>query len=317
MRAIAFIACTLFLAHNSLAQCYVRLDDASGFNTDAYQADLQAAAAKLCAIFDTTGFAGQFKVYDFGFYLHQENTTGGYPEPFAQKIQEVQALSPYYLLFGKQTDRTGVYTRFWVELKMPQTAHFSCMTNLQRDIYGKRVEKVTTDKYFEKGNVITAYYEAEIAGIEELHRILTEIIECCYVGPNNRMPGCEGCTDEIVNEYFDLNGFRKVNLETSTAPFSNINFGLIKDYSFHKVNINGVDDYIGNHLDSLTMLFNTYFSFNLLVTSNASQCIDSISGTNLDTYKTKNDFFCYINTSSGKRIIQGLIFHGILKAILG
>ena len=147
-----FAYCSLFFAQRSHAQCYERMEDASGFNTNAYQDTLQAAAAKLCAILDTMGFAGQFKVYDFGFYLHQENTTGGYPEPFAQKITEVQDSSPYYLLFGKQTDKNGIYTKFWIALKMPDTAQFSCMTPLQRDVYGKRVEKRITDKYAEKNN---------------------------------------------------------------------------------------------------------------------------------------------------------------------
>ena len=60
-------------------------------------------------------------MYDFGFYLHNETRQGGYPEAFQWAVDTVQTLSRYYLLFGKQTDQSGVYTRFWVDSKLPET----------------------------------------------------------------------------------------------------------------------------------------------------------------------------------------------------
>ncbi len=300
---ILLVCFFLSFAQRSAAQCYVPLADASGFNTDPYQAELETTAAKLCAIFDTMGFAGQFKVYDFGFYLHQENTTGGYPEPFAQKIAEVQALSPYYLLFGKQTDKSGVYTNFWVELKMPDTARFSCMTVLQRVVYAKRVDKNTIDKYAERNNNKDAYYEAEIAGMQELIKIVNEIKDCCIANRNGvaqRSVGCYSCSDEVASQFFQIQGFEKVNLSISTAAFANINTAKVKDYSFHKVTIGGQTDYLGEIMDSQINEFNQWFSLNLLVTSYASLCFDSISGGNLDAFKFKEDFNCQINFPSGE-----------------
>jgi hypothetical protein len=44
---------------------------ASGFNTDPYQADLEAAACALRAVLPDS-FQNNFKVSDFRFYLHQE-----------------------------------------------------------------------------------------------------------------------------------------------------------------------------------------------------------------------------------------------------
>ncbi|MEQ1789999.1 MAG: hypothetical protein ABL857_06090 [Rickettsiales bacterium] len=67
---------------NAQSGCYVRLEDASGYEPNAMQlAELEQAAAALCVAFDSAGFGGQFKVYDFGFYLHHSVTAGGYPEP--------------------------------------------------------------------------------------------------------------------------------------------------------------------------------------------------------------------------------------------
>jgi hypothetical protein len=199
MKNIPFLfvfACfSLFFAQRSGAQCYVRLEDASGFKTDAYQDTLQAAAAKLCAIFDSTGFAGQFKVYDFGFYLHQENTTGGYPEPFAQKMTEVQDSSPYYLLFGKQTDKSGVYTRFWVDLVLPDTGEFECidlMSPFLRNDLIKKFESITNQNHEDGGKTPDNYSNVEISVIDSVKNYFVSFFECCDLG-NRRLAGCNTC----------------------------------------------------------------------------------------------------------------------------
>jgi len=206
-----FACCSLFFAKQSHAQCYVRLDDASGFNTDTYQDTLQAAAAKLCAIFDTTGFAGQFKVYDFGFYLHQENTTGGYPEPFAQKIAEVQTLSPYYLLFGKQTDKTGVYTKFWVDLMLPDTSFFYCIDltqNLRTNLKAK-FQIIANTTYHTNGMSPNKYSESEVATIDSLRLYLLSLKECC-IGSNRQLrnnTNCSSCGFSQSEFEVYLNGY--------------------------------------------------------------------------------------------------------------
>ena len=191
----------------------MRLDDASGFNTDAYQADLQAAAAKLCAIFDTTGFAGQFKVYDFGFYLHQENTTGGYPEPFAQKIQEVQALSPYYLLFGKQTDKSGVYTRFWVDLVLPDT--FLCAGFNVETTVSDNVKWVIEDQFDKDGRSPNKYSIAETAGMIFLNNKIADLVLCCYQNKNSN--SCTNCPDdESIKRLLIEKGFSMSDIDSAS-----------------------------------------------------------------------------------------------------
>jgi hypothetical protein len=247
-------------------------------------------------------FQNSFKVYDFGFYLHNENMVGGYPEMFQAAITQLETQSPYYLLFGKQTDKTGIYTKFWFVLKMPTTAQFSCMTTLQREVYKKRVEVKTNEKYAANQNAYFTYQEAEIEGIQELIKIIAEIKDCCVANRNGvaeRPEGCEGCSDNVASQFLQLQGFKKVNLNISTAAFANINTAKIKDYSFHKVTVGDQTDYLGEIMDSLVQEFNQWSSFNLLVTSYPSLCIDSISGSNLDAFKYKEDFNCQINFPSG------------------
>ncbi|MDO8336429.1 MAG: hypothetical protein Q7T74_06650, partial [Candidatus Saccharibacteria bacterium] len=231
-----FACCSLFFAQRSEAQCYVRLEDASGFDTDIYQDTLEAVAAKLCAIFYTTGFEGQFKVYDFGFYLHQENTTGGYPEPFAQKITEVQDSSPYYLLFGKQTDKSGIYTKFWVDLVLPDTSYFSCVTGNMHELYKSDFEAITNLHLV--GKDAQDYYLSEKFTIDSIARLVTKLLMCC--SDNNRS-GCDICPsgNQIVN-FFNSRGFESIVEASMTITNTSLNIeSNIKNYCIINVLSNG------------------------------------------------------------------------------
>jgi hypothetical protein len=112
--------CLFVLAAISMlsSQNYIRLTDASGFNTDAYQAKLEAAAAELVNVFPEE-YRDSFKVFDVGFYSLTQSFEGGYPPMWERAIAQAGQLSPYFLLFGKQSDSGGIYTRFWVEIRLP------------------------------------------------------------------------------------------------------------------------------------------------------------------------------------------------------
>ena len=97
--------------------CYVQLDEASGFDVSPYQADLDAKACELKAAFPDTAFSNHFKVFGFGFYVNLDYYDGySYPQAFQDLQEEVAALSPYYLLIVRQSDMTGVFTMFWVDV---------------------------------------------------------------------------------------------------------------------------------------------------------------------------------------------------------
>ena len=110
-----FLLLGLSCVSRGQADSYIRLADASGFDTDPYQEQLERAADSLVAALPEE-FRADFKVFDFGFYLHNETFEGGYPEAFDLAIQEAASQSTYYLLFGKQSDQRGIYTKFWVDI---------------------------------------------------------------------------------------------------------------------------------------------------------------------------------------------------------
>lgn len=212
-----FVAMFAIPALRAQSNCYVPLEDASGYTPNAMQIDsLEQAAAELCLAFDSAGFGGQFKVYDFGFYLHHETTAGGYPEPFARKVEEVAALSPYYLVFGKQSDRSGVYTRFWVEARLPDSLsfRFPCLDTIGAGILRTSLGLTANIEYEALGKIPFFYHLAEIRAMNKLKAEVDKLRECCY----NQQRGMSSCdapclTPDETKELLEQFGFTAIPIK--------------------------------------------------------------------------------------------------------
>lgn len=177
---------------------YIQLEDASGWDTSTPRSSLEAAAQTLIENLPPA-VQDSFRVFDFGFYLLQNNFSGGLPAAFQQKIEEVNSLSPYYLLFGKQSGTNGVYTKFWLELKLPGAESYPCLT---ADAF-EYVRLLTTNHlqsiYDDLGKEPVYYHQAEIAAMELLGRKLYKLMNCCQIAKsgNNRksLETCENTYD--------------------------------------------------------------------------------------------------------------------------
>jgi hypothetical protein len=125
--ALVLSALTTLTAQTPPVTCYNRIADQTGLTPAPQQ--LQELEAAACVLIDSfpAAYQDSFAVFDFGFYLHNGATTGGYPEAFQQAIAKVQAVKPYYLLFGRQSTEEGVNKKFWVELKLPSGGEFVCL----------------------------------------------------------------------------------------------------------------------------------------------------------------------------------------------
>lgn len=190
--------------------CYQVIANKSGFDTSPYQAELESAACELRDVFPSE-FQDQFKVYDFGFYYQNEFMQGGFQAVWDNVVSEIP--TDYYLIFGKQTDRTGVYTKFWLDLKLPTTGNFECIDLIApgyRSSLSKKIELTVQSTYEESGRSPYTYSIAEIAAMDTLKHFVTNIVNCC--DPNLRGSGvCNTClfTGQEVVDYLELNDYIK------------------------------------------------------------------------------------------------------------
>jgi hypothetical protein len=159
---------------------------------------LDALERAACRLRDSlpTAFQNSFKVYDFGFYLHNENMVGGYPEMFQTAITQVETQSQYYLLFGKQTESTGIYTKFWVAMKLPNQDIFYCIDQLSPSLRGDLTAKygiIANAVHDTNEKAYFRYHEAEIKTIDSLRTYVTALKECC-IPPGQQRRGGPSCT---------------------------------------------------------------------------------------------------------------------------
>jgi len=249
MKIFLFFICFFALCAPIFAQqFYIRLDDASGFNTDLYQDSLEAATERLVGAFPDSTYRDSFKVFDFGFYLHQEVTESGYPEAFQQKISEVNEISPYYLLFGKQTDKTGIYTKFWVQLKLPKSNYFHCFDANDMEKLSLSIELSIDNTYaipaYQRSP--THYYQAEISGMERLRAELLKLKTCCEQnGSNNCDPSC--LSAEEIKSFLLSKGFDMIPitiLGNAAKPTNTSNRGVggnVEDHAHKSIRLNEVE----------------------------------------------------------------------------
>ena len=159
--------------------CYQKLTDVSGIDHSASQSQIESAA---CELRDSlpSNFQNGFNVYDGGFYIHMEHFNGfGYPEGFEKLKQD--ATSPYYLLVGKQNESRGLYTRFWVDVKLPDITSDGCIPNLNAEA-SNLVEYVLEREFNKSGRSHYSYPSALITAIEALNEYISNAKVCCQNG---------------------------------------------------------------------------------------------------------------------------------------
>ncbi len=206
IRLIIALLLLYFGYQSSFAQNYIRLTDASGLEPDSLQLNqLEAAADSLVAALPSE-YQDSFKVFDFGFYLHNEVFQGGYPAVFENAIAQAKEVVPYYLIFGKQSDHTGVYTDFWSKLELPRAGLFSCHDD---DFYDRLEFKILTetiDALDRSNRDLHSYALAEGKGMEYLLIEINELLICCDPNRRSTCPTCSWTGSE-VKRYLELKGF--------------------------------------------------------------------------------------------------------------
>ena len=71
-------------------------------------------------------FQNQFRVYDFGFYRLNEYMEEGVDKIWQEMIRQVEQMTPYYLIFGKESSTQGIYSTIRVAVKLPLAESFGC-----------------------------------------------------------------------------------------------------------------------------------------------------------------------------------------------
>lgn len=172
----------LFFAQALSGQNYYRLiDAASSPITSAEISSLNSVAAEAI---DNLPSADRplFKVYDVGFYAQSEYTTDGLERAwaYAQSVAENHPASEYYLVFGRENGGDRLNKNVRVELKLPTTQPYACLTAEARETLANSLAAVANE------NLHISYIQAQVAALQMLKDYFHQIIvcNCSSVGPD-------------------------------------------------------------------------------------------------------------------------------------
>lgn len=207
----------LFSASMLLGQgpYYMNLDDASGFDRSPYQTQLEAAAAEIIEVLPEE-YQSQFKVFDAGFYLHNEVFVDGFAPSLDRAKTIAASQSPYYLLFVKETTKEGLYTNFRVEVVLPRNPSFPCATEEMASLAKQFTLIATKNNFQNSSGAPFAYVEAEIQGMIKFKQRVNHAFNCCMETEENSctldIPTNQEMADLLTSSYIHPSA-RYVRLE--------------------------------------------------------------------------------------------------------
>ncbi|NRA51503.1 MAG: hypothetical protein HRU12_20455 [Phaeodactylibacter sp.] len=202
--------------------CFIQEDDATGslaFSTEQL-AELEATACSLRAVFPTE-FQDDFAVYDFGFYLHQQGYEGGMPQVFQDKIAEVAQESPYFLLFGRELGSFPSGGRFWVELVVPKSNSYPCVTI-------DRVENIKSSLEIQLQGANGDWVARLTAGMSHVSQHIDKVYNCCTTG-NQLLAPSNTCSvsQDYIEDVLRADGYHHygdLEISISNKSYQNILF---------------------------------------------------------------------------------------------
>ena len=251
--------------------CFEKLPELSGFDLSGYQSQIESAA---CKVRDSLplNFQNDFKVYDAGFYIHMENFNGfGYPEGFSQLINSIS--SPYYVVVGKQNESQGLFTKFWVDVKLPDITGDGCIPNLNEEA-SNLVEFVIEREFNQLGRSPYAYPAALITALESLNEFISTAKVCCENGGD-------------VSQCLECNNPDNIAAKLLALGFVHEQIQGIEDYSEGVSSSPEVTDYA-----HLLFTVNDLFAVNI-PSSYAEQIpIYQARGLSIKIYITKDENVC-------------------------
>jgi hypothetical protein len=230
---------------------------------------------------------------------------GQFPHFFQTALAQVKAQSTYYLLFGRQTDQTGVNTKIWVALNLPKTGVFSCMSALELSISSDKIYTVCNSNL--RSGVPSSAVYAEIEAMQALKAIVADAVACCS-SPNLR--NAEECRSSLVDEFykqkFTLNSVSFLN----TQPIKNDDDQKPYEAPHWQKDLGRSNEKPVLYLHNQTIQINVKFDYKDALEANASVFVQGRSASGFNIPSTK----ATINTASNTLEILNVAFAQPLPA---
>lgn len=189
------LICFLLSAGSAFSQCYTQLDDVSGFDRSTSFYVVEQAACRLLDSLPPE-FQDSFAIYGFGFYrLIDHYDDYSYDQIFEDVIED-KVTKPYYIIFGRESGKQGIYSNVHVRGAFPD-----CMTfqkESTKDWIINSLEEVVRNTL--QPGTPEMWALAEKSGMDWFIKELLPARWYCCTGTNKiGCGGCDASPDEIYN----------------------------------------------------------------------------------------------------------------------
>lgn len=205
--------------NNIPSSLYILDHDPSGISISGSIDSLESSSRDLVELLPCQLWS-EFKVIDFGFYIHHQVYPNGFPDAFMRKKDWADQQSPFYLLIGKQNDETGLHTKYWVDIKLPLDFN-NCSTaeNIENirtkiEIFANADEEDSRERLFSL--------------LEKTKKELNKLYQCCDAGTGERsLTSCgpPPTLEEYVTELTDARWGLKRYIELTEIDNINLEYG--------------------------------------------------------------------------------------------
>jgi hypothetical protein len=176
MKKLIFITLLSLLAVSGWGQNYVRLGDAIAITPN--ESDLQKLELTIDSIHLVLpeGMQDSFKVFDFSYYIFNEFMVGlSSPAIWDEKIIQVSSISKYFILFGREYNKSDEKLKWRVKIKLPEGSEYRCSNPEQFQI----IENYLISSLNSNNILATNWSQAEINELKHAKIHINKLYNCC------------------------------------------------------------------------------------------------------------------------------------------
>lgn len=202
------IILSLFIIVNTLKSqnCFQVIANNTGFAINT-----QELETKSCELLDTISNEFRFKVFDFGFYRLDRYKNQSYNPNWLNAKNSASGNSKFHLLFGRIVQDQTPTTKFIVNLSLPKTGFFSCLTDEDLERVKIELEFILNQEFRKSGSIESS----ELKAIDFLIAFIRDLKVCC-IGQRSST-SCEACASEAtVKGILENSGFQITQVQSIT-----------------------------------------------------------------------------------------------------
>lgn len=167
---------------------------------------------------------------------------------FGHMLNSFEIPTPYYILFGRESDHLGNFNKVRIELKLPTTHQFQCLDSDYLKIIQNTIELPNNELYTNNPNCkdFSSFLDVHLSSLHNLEIHIQKLNQCCNPQSGNWSQNCGNCRYGIndVMGLLSSKGYMRMNASSITVQnhtYQNIESSLKISMQVEGIQVNFTD----------------------------------------------------------------------------